>query len=350
MSVLSQVRRLLEDGKISDADYAYRCLKLWPEFFRKFPSHPDPDANLTSENEKCKISVHLPGFLYFAKKTLFVYYEINNDTILLSGIDCKIVAQTVKYYAHKKEFGSVSIFENIEQWKERLFESGVSPKCGSVYTYPLSYPEALRQQLSIELGLPIKCFSRISHDSIEEEVLGYMPNTRLLLVPVFTAIVDLYPYDIKKQENLFDLIEEAYNHSSSSCVTEFLKIDYELVILRDCKKLNRIQETPDIDFHRTKLPRYWFDELEGLDEREFDKNGTKMMNALAIERSWADNPTSDVRYLVSCMFPAGALFLRTSVEAQKTTSGGGIEYIYVNNEDDRGKVVFLSSCKIKLEK
>lgn len=347
-NVFTQVYRLVSTGKIQENDYALRCLKQWPSFFGKNAQNFDPlDVRFEGDAESVIVDANLPGFVYFAEKTLYAFYKIVNGKVITSKRNGRRIVQTMASAAHKERYGQIIVHEDVNSWKDILSNYGALPTSPYSYsTLPLSYPNELRQKLSHNIGVPVKCFSRISHDFVDGAVMGWIPNSRLFLIPVFGTIVDLQPYDIEKQEYLFDLIEEAYTHSLSTYTTKLLKIDYELVVLRDCQEFKRVQENPDIDFQRNKLPRYWFDDVNG--RQEYD--GESLMNTLAIERSWADNPESDIRYLVRCMFPAGAMFLRTSIEAQATTSGGGVEYIYLNNSDDRGRVGFLGSHEIKLKK
>lgn len=347
-NVFTQAHQLISTGKIQENHYAFQCLKQWPSFFGKDAQNFDPlNLKFEEDDEFRYVNANLPGYLYFAEKTLNVVYEIVNKKVITSKRNGRRIIQNMVNAGHKERHGQIIVHEDVNFWKHILSNYAALPTdpC-SCFTFPLSYPDELRQQLSYNIGVPVKCFSHISHDFVDGAVMGFIPNSKLFLIPVFGTIVDLQPYDIKKQEYLFDLVEEAYTHSLSTYTTELLKIDYELVVLRDCQEFKRVQENPDIDFQRNKLPRYWFDDVNG--RQEYD--GESLMNTLAIERSWADNPESDVRYLVRCMFPAGAMFLRTSIEAQATTSGGGVEYIYLNNSDDRGRVGFLGSHEIKLKK
>lgn len=183
----------------------------------------------------------------------------------------------------------------------------------------LDSKEKVKIEIAREIGVPLKALE------VEKDARTYVAirGGRYPLVRSYSKIVDLFPYDLDAQEAIVDLLDEAYDHSINSFDHLFLKVDYDLVVLGNYKEFGRLQVEPTIDYQRPRLPRYWYDLLDftGVESAE------DLMDVLAIEKSWSDPKAT--RYLVRCGFPAGSMFLRASVEAQKTTRGGGIEYQYI---------------------
>jgi hypothetical protein len=213
------------------------------------------------------------------------------------------------------QFVDVVICTDQSLWANAL----IGENCGIAGCNPRGLPSQTQIAFSLAIGIPIICFHEIyrSHRGIT----GRIPGKYALLILVYETIVDLHPYDVEQQTKLVALINKVYDRSIASFDHAHLKIDYELVVLHNYQELQRIQETSTV--HSKSL--YWFDNSH---TKTVDAKG--VMDLLAIERSWAMDPTSSVRYLVTCGFPAGSMFLKTTVEAQATTSGGGIEYLHLD--------------------
>jgi hypothetical protein len=190
-------------------------------------------------------------------------------------------------------------------------------------------PNQALRELGETIGMPVAAF-KLSVGG------GGDLNGRIdrpVLYRAYSDVLRLHPYDLDAQADTVRNINEAYDYAIANLAdTTNLKVDYDLVVLRNYQTLSRIQTSPDLPLGR--VPRYWFDPAdlaEGAPRPdrsgtgiEFDVTGT--MGVLAIEESWTQATT---RYLVEAGFPAGSMFLRTKVEAQTTTTGGGIEYIYL---------------------
>lgn len=204
--------------------------------------------------------------------------------------------------------------------------------------------EALRELGEIA-GMPMVAFSLKVGAG---DLLGRMD--RPVLYRAYSEVLRLYPYDLEAQATLVGHLNEAYDYAIANLANNAnLKVDYDLVVLRNYQTLSRIQTSPELS--SAGVPRYWFDPAdlaEGAPRPdrsgtgvEFDVAGA--MGALAIEESWS--PSTKTRYLVEAGFPAGSVFLRTTVEAQATTPGGGIEYIYLPGRGE-GKVAVVSATRV----
>lgn len=146
-----------------------------------------------------------------------------------------------------------------------------------------------------------------------------VPGPRAILTLAYSEIYELHPYDVELQDRFVGEVNKAYDLARENLRDRTtLKVDYRLLVLKECALFARIHTSPDLP---DPLPRYWYDPTEvsgGLDE---------LMDLLAIEKTWT--PGTD-RYQLKVWFPAGTMFLVATAEAQLTTKGGGTEYVLVS--------------------
>lgn len=329
----------------------------------------------------------LPGFLYFAGK--LGYSALPSDILhgesvvdwysrflgatrgiialrggrayISSTDDAEIMRHTIALRLNFEQI-RIDISKDLEEWRGMCDRHHY---VGPISTGLHNLPRGLRLEISRRTGLPSVCMRHIldiypdfptlesalptSAESLfdrtsKKKITTAIEGKRVVLLRAYEAIVEHAPYDLEEQNLLVGLINAAHDHSLSTLNLERLKVDYDLVILPGYREFRRIQESPEIDYDREALPRYWFDPVD----LRVDGGAAEAMNVLAIERSWAEDPTSTTRYLLTCGFPAGSMFLRTKIEAQATTPGGGIEYIYLQRPDDKRRVVTLDSRKVCL--
>jgi hypothetical protein len=193
-------------------------------------------------------------------------------------------------------------------------------------------------ELSSRFKIPACCLKCIVWSDRTEVTL----SGKIFLIDAYQAIYDASPHNWNVMEDLVFKVDMAYSYANQRFLFEKndLKVDYQLVILQNYRQFARLHHFPHIDFTQDNLPDYWFDSIDfsatTLDE---------LMDKLAIEEKWHFTPAKD-GYIVTCGFPAGAIFLRTTIERQETKQGGGIEYIYIHNlEKEQVKEVSGKPCK-----
>jgi len=186
-------------------------------------------------------------------------------------------------------------------------------------------------------GLPLDCLSAVLGEPRDKstcdwsdpdaENVNIFVEKRHPLLEVYQSIYQKHPFEPDVQSELIGLVNAAYDKSISDSAN-IHKIDYDLVFLRDCKIFSRLQESDTVDVDEDSLPSYWFDPEEYRNTPLSD-----LKSLLAIEDHWYN-----ANYIVTCEFPADAVFLKTSVEIQAPKSGGGVEYIYLQSLNRQGRM------------
>lgn len=365
MKLAEQIKTLLQDEN-------FRELYLISLRRKEWRRHYMFDESLLLNEDLCifkrelgdRVSVDqsFPGLLYFMKKRR-LRYEIEDGKMFMNVHDAWSLSRVICTSISQSDYISLAIDFEPEEWiqfleKHSLIiktegytleeENRERPYLGISQTGSFVLSEELPKQfyleLSTKMGVPICCSCGIRFHPTEPIIT--IAGRYVVLLQAFETVLDYVPYDIEEQKTLVHLICDAYDYSLNSLERKYLKIDYEFVVLKNYKEFKRIQENAQIDFQRESLPRYWFEDLQmeclNAEERTF-------MDLLAIEKSWADDPHSKTRYLIRCGFPAGAMFLKTTVEAQTTTQGGGVEYIYIQRPEIKHHIFFVESTKIEIE-
>lgn len=327
---------MLKGGELQKLHFRSRCYQQWMKTYN-FKPHAEAillDISIRWEGDFVVIPRELPGF----EREIFEMYNvcrpklIQNELYAHHADACHVVNQfKVSFFA--LSCTDVVLCTDESFWRNTLTEENYSiHRCN-----PRDLSSRTQIALSFAIGIPIICFDHIyKHNT--RGIIGRTLGIYTLLALVYETIVDLYPYDVEQQTKLVILVNEVYDRSIASFDNAHLKVDYELVVLRNYQEFRRIQETSNV--HSKSL--YWFDNSH---TKTVDAKG--VMDLLAIERSWAKDPTSNVRYLVTCGFPAGTMFLKTTVEAQATTRGGGIEYLHL---DTGLGYTFINSVQINIDK
>ncbi len=146
-----------------------------------------------------------------------------------------------------------------------------------------------------------------------------------------------HPYDSERIVDVCARIETAYQESVSSFEQRQLKTDYSLLTLNSCQEFCHIRGEGALDFNQP-LPRFWFNPLDfnqSLPCMWFDSSvlsynvprKKELREKLALPKA----THQALSQVITCAFPAGAMFLRCEVEPQEDQPGGGIEYIYLRN-------------------
>ena len=189
-------------------------------------------------------------------------------------------------------------------------------------------------------------------DSEFVEVTLNMPPA--IVRPVY-EIGQLYPYNPETIRELTKKTKMAWERSFALLSQKKAKVDYDLVVLQNARRFSRLQATDILqyspeakptwlsedDYEKFKtLPFFWYEPMDYQMDcladltKKLSIDGMSMLEdqlkSLAIEPTWFKP-----NWVVSCYFPAGAIFLRTTVENQATQQGGGVEYIYIQNIHSR---------------
>jgi len=332
-SVSAEIGRKLKSGELQLQYFRSRCFRKWMELY-KFDSYCVDVLSKVSTHVKdgvFMVSKKLPGFL---QEVCDIYWkwspqpDENTLRVDRNGV-LDVIAKFQMAFNTFKLF-EVKICTEIDLWHRITHGEDIFCSLSSLR----SLPAKTQISLSQAIGIPVVCFEDFHRSPFG--INGRIQGKYTLLIPAYERIAELYLYDVVKQRKLVDLVNDVYEKSIASFGHTYLKIDYDLVVLSNYREFQRIQETSSV--YSKSL--YWFDNADVQSE------GTKdLMDLLAIERSWARDPTSNVRYLVTCGFPAGTMFLRTTVEAQATTRGGGIEYLHL---DTSLGFTFIGSVKIDI--
>lgn len=334
-SVSAEIGRKLKSGELQRQYFRSRCFRKWMELY-KFDSYCVDVLSIVSTHVKdgvFMVSKKLPGFL---QEVCDIYWkwspqpDENTLRVDRNGV-LDVIAKFQMAFNTFKLF-EVKICTEIDLWHRITHGEDIFCSLSSLR----SLPAKTQISLSQAIGIPVVCFEDFHRSPFG--INGRIQGKYTLLIPAYERIAELYLYDVVKQRKLVDLVNDVYEKSITSFGHTYLKIDYDLVVLSNYREFQRIQETSSV--YSKSL--YWFDNADVQSE------GTKdLMDLLAIERSWARDPTSNVRYLVTCGFPAGTMFLRTTVEAQATTRGGGIEYLHL---DTGLGFTFIDSLTINIGK
>jgi hypothetical protein len=195
-------------------------------------------------------------------------------------------------------------------------------------------------EMSARFGIPACCLRFAEYPyRTDVSLCG-----KVILIEAYVAIYNAYPYDWDTMFTLMEKVNFAHDLSFRPFLHKELKVDYQLVILRNYRQFSRLNETAHIDYTKRFLPHFWFDSMDFTDT-PLDE----LMDKLAIEEKWQSTPVED-RYIVTFGFPAGAMFLCTTTVKQETKNGGGIEYIYLHNLDKNSiKEVAQRQCKNLVE-
>lgn len=333
--VSEEIRRSLMNGKLQEEHFQSRCFQQWMQTY----DFKSADRNILNkmamrfEGDFAVFSTAPPGFSDVKFRVVSNHTPRSNDgQFRIHEHDALYIIGTFQQSFNTFEFVDVLVCANQELWRDATVEEKIAIQAHD----PRYFSSRTQIALSLAIGIPIICFHEICRS--HRGITGRIPGKYALLVLVYETIIDLHPYDVEQQIKLVALINKVYDRSIASFDHAHLKIDYELVVLHNYQELQRIQETSTV--HSKSL--YWFDNSH---TKTVDAKG--VMDLLAIERSWAKDPTSNVRYLVTCGFPAGTMFLKTTVEAQATTRGGGIEYLHL---DTGLGYTFINSVQINIDK
>lgn len=327
-SVPEQYEAHLKSGHFQLCQFAFECLHQWLKRF-------GPCYSKVLFKGKNEVPKDLPGFGHFISLIdPDGKFTITGTHIRTSEKNVIATAELIHGLAREFTLNRKYYLNFNEEISEFMHHPG------GVAMYPAKLSQSTQVRVSSIIQIPVICFETVTRR--ENRILGYMRGHKSALIPAYNVVLTLHPYDSKEQQRLVGLIDNAFRISRSNLRTNFLKLDYELFVLRNYKEFKRIQENSNVDFESETLPSYWFDEFDE------DMPVEAIMDSLAIEKTWARDRASNIRYLVHCGFPAGTMFLRTRCEAQMTTRGGGIEYIYLNDPNDKGRINFVSSARLEL--
>jgi len=259
----------------------------------------------------------------------------SNATVL--GLDLNDIEKTNRSMYCVPEGIAKLVVENVQRQGERLFArhtlatipkldwdllaggTGWRAESGKLIFDDLYEEQRILPDLARRAEVPATC---LSFEPTDEGGLHIYMDKRIPLIGVYTGLFYELQYDHEAQKSLVDIVNAAYDKSMES-IKANVKLDYELVTLRNCAPFSRLQEHNSIDYSQDRLPYYWFDPREYVETPL-----AELKDSLAIEDHWYN-----ARYIVTYEFPADAMFLRTTVEKQQTKAGGGVEYIYLQNLD-----------------
>jgi hypothetical protein len=252
------------------------------------------------------------------------------------GLDCADIAVNSKYFIVPEEIANLIIY-NVRRSGRRLFGDhtfATIPKLdwellvgtdewrikkGQLLFGDPYEARRVLPALAKHAEVPAAC---LSFELTDDGGLRIYMDKRIPLIGVYTSLFYEHQYDHETQNSMVELVNVAYDKSMGS-IKSSVKLDYELVTLKNCAPFSRLQEHDSIDLSEDRLPFYWFD------PREYAETPLgELKESLAIEDHWYN-----ARYIMTYEFPADAMFLRTTVEKQQTKAGGGVEYIYLQNLD-----------------
>jgi len=182
------------------------------------------------------------------------------------------------------------------------------------------------------------CRFIIRDDGVHMVVQGYAA-----LFEAYTKLCKIFPDNPEKVREMTRHLNSAHDASSASFTRRYLALKYDVVVLNAEKEFCRIQERDEFKRGKFKnVPLYWFnpDDFEAMSIADKFYSGRitaelrqELQEKLAIESEW-----QDAACVIKCEFPAGSAFLRCEVEPQKTRSGGGFEYLYLDNYNSANNI------------
>jgi hypothetical protein len=197
---------------------------------------------------------------------------------------------------------------------------GITHQGYSLYFESEKLKFAFAREFAHLFGIPYTLcwFTYIGNHIYKAEVYTAVP-----LLDQFKELVVRNPHDIERVLNVTRDATRAYKESVASFSQLELKCDYKLVELRNYQEMAHVCAVDKLDFQKP-LPCYWFDPT---DFPCSNPDETELRKKLALPNSTHEKLT----HVITCGFPAGALFLRCQVEPQPGQPGGGFEYIYLHN-------------------